>query len=83
MCIRDRCVWFLCYIVGAVGVMFRNHRKLYDLKIQYRWGMLGEDTEESTAMTGVDTKTMMHSERTVSYTHLCLEFNIRVFKRPL
>ena len=50
------CVWFLCYIVGAVGVMFRNHRKLYDLKIQYRWGMLGEDTEESTAMTGVDTK---------------------------
>lgn len=57
------CVWFLCYIVGAVGVMFRNHRKLYDLKIQYRWGTLGEDTEESTAMTGVDTKTMMHSER--------------------
>ncbi len=57
------CVWFLCYIVGAVGVMFRNHRKLYDMKIQYRWGMLGEDTEESTAMTGVDTKTMMHSER--------------------
>ena len=57
------CVWFLCYIVGAVGVMFRNHRKLYDLKIQYRWGTSGEDTEESTAMAGVDTKTMMHSER--------------------
>ena len=57
------CVWFLCYIVGAVGVMFRNHRKLYDMKIQYRWGTLGEDTEESTAMAGVDTKTMMHSER--------------------
>ena len=33
------------------------------MKIQYRWGMLGEDTEKSTAMTGVDTKTMMHSER--------------------
>ena len=61
------CVWFLCYIVGAVGVMFRNHRKLYDLKIQYRWGTSGEDTEESTAMAGVDTKTMMHSERMSEY----------------
>lgn len=33
------------------------------MKIQYRWGTSGEDTEESTAMAGVDTKTMMHSER--------------------
>lgn len=54
------CVWFLCYIVGAVGVMFRNHRKLYDMKIQYGWGTL---EEESTAMTAADTKTMMQSER--------------------
>ena len=55
------CVWFLCYIVGAVGVMFRNHRKLYDLKIQYRWGMLGEDTEENIA--GTSYRCGHHSRR--------------------
>ena len=54
------CVWFLCYIVGAVGVMFWNHRKLYDMKIQYGWGTL---EEEGTAMAAADTKTMMQSER--------------------
>lgn len=54
------CVWFLMYIAGAVGVMYRNHRKLYDMKIQYGWGTL---EAEGTAMTAADTKTMMQNER--------------------
>lgn len=54
------CVWFLMYIAGAVGVMYRNHRKLYDMKIQYGWGTL---KEEGTAMAAADTKTMMQNER--------------------
>ena len=54
------CVWFLMYIAGAVGVMYWNHRKLYDMKVRFGWGML---EEESTAMTAADTKTMMRNER--------------------
>lgn len=57
------CVWFLCYIAGVVGVLYWNHRKLYDLKIQNGWGTSEEGNEENTAMAGADTKTMMHSER--------------------
>ena len=54
------CVWFVMYIVGIVGVMYWNHRKLYDMKIQYGWGIL---EEEGTAMAAADTKTMMRNER--------------------
>ena len=54
------CIWFVAYLAGALGVLYLNHRKLYDLKIQNGWGFT-EDA--STTMRVVDTRTIMKSGR--------------------
>lgn len=54
------CIWFVAYLAGALGVLYLNHRKLYDLKIQNEWGFT-EDA--STTMRVVDTRTIMKSGR--------------------
>ena len=54
------CIWFVAYLAGALGVLYLNHGKLYDLKIQNGWGFT-EDA--STTMRVVDTRTIMKSGR--------------------
>lgn len=53
------CVWLLEMCIGAVALVYRTHRKLYDLKMERGWiGSAG-----SRIMAGVDTNTVSGSGR--------------------
>lgn len=45
------CVWLIEFMAGSTYLIFRNHRRLYDMKIEYGWS-----SEEGGQMAMVDTR---------------------------
>lgn len=45
------CVWLIEFMAGSLYLIYRNHRRLYDMKVAYGWG-----SEESGQMMMVDTR---------------------------
>lgn len=52
------CIWLIEIMGGAVYLIFRNHRRLYDMKVANGWS-----SEEGGCMTATDTRLLMGVKR--------------------